>query len=199
LQKDLFHSETWKVLGLTQLQLSAIAAASGGIAGAALDIAAAGISFGIFTGIGSALGAGAALIMGKRVAKVKISGSRLTGFEMTIGPSTNPQFPFILLDRVFLFYSYVINWAHGRRDYPNGAAPDLKIPNPTGDDSSFKKSELFEKTDKMGRVSAWSPQKKQLYQAFISLIHRGDIVKLDFARKQLIPVLIDELQNISNK
>ncbi|MGD9202090.1 MAG: DUF3482 domain-containing protein [Chitinispirillia bacterium] len=119
LHEDLFSSKTYQVLGLTQTQLMTIAALSGGAIGALVDVAAAGISFGVFTAIGGAIGAGSALLGGKSMSQVKIVGLPLGGNKLKVGPNENVQFLFILLDRALLYYSHVINWAHGRRDYPD--------------------------------------------------------------------------------
>ena len=57
LHEDLFAEKTWQVLGLTPKQLIAAAAMTGGAIGAALDIAAAGLTFGIFSSIFGLIGA----------------------------------------------------------------------------------------------------------------------------------------------
>ena len=66
LQHDLFDSRTWQVLGLTPKQLAAAAAACGGALGACLDLAAAGLTFGVFTALGSIAAAGSALAPRRR-------------------------------------------------------------------------------------------------------------------------------------
>lgn len=116
LQHDLFDSRTWQVLGLTPGQLAAAAAACGGALGACLDLAAAGLTFGVFTAIGSIAGAGSALVGGEKIARAKVVGVSLGGYKMTVGPAGNVQFLYVLLDRALLYYAHVINWAHGRRD-----------------------------------------------------------------------------------
>jgi ribosome biogenesis GTPase A len=66
LQEDLFSDKTWQLLGLTQKQLVATAAGLGAGVGAALDIAASGITFGIFTALG-AVSAGSATYSGVKI------------------------------------------------------------------------------------------------------------------------------------
>lgn len=41
----------------------------------------------------------------------------LGGRQIRVGPIDNIQLLYILLDRALIFYSHIINWAHGRRDY----------------------------------------------------------------------------------
>jgi predicted GTPase len=116
LQEDLFSERTWQVLGLTQKQLILAAAFTGAGAGVALDLALSGLSFGIFTATGAALGGGGALFKGKELSKLKVHRLPVGGFSLTYGPSTNPQFPFILLDRVLVYYREIMHHAHGKRE-----------------------------------------------------------------------------------
>jgi hypothetical protein len=115
--EGLFSDRTWQVLGLTPGQLTAAAAVAGGVLGACLDVAAAGLTFGIFTTIGGAVGAGSALLGGERMAKAKVVGLNIGGYQVTVGPHKNIQLFYVLLDRALIFYANIINWAHGRREY----------------------------------------------------------------------------------
>lgn len=115
LRHDLFSEQTWEMLGLTRGQLAAAGAVVGGSLGAVMDTAAAGLTFGVFTAIGSALGAGSALA-GIRNLSGKKSG--LGGDTIRVGPNENIQFLYILLDRALLYYAHIVKRAHGRRDLP---------------------------------------------------------------------------------
>ncbi len=116
LQHDLFSKQTWELLGLTKEQLAAAGAIIGGTFGAMIDAAAAGITFGVFTAIGGIVGAGSAVISGKKMAGKKKAGFRLGGDKIRLGPSKNLQFLYVLLDRAFIYYSHIINRPHGKRD-----------------------------------------------------------------------------------
>lgn len=118
LHEDLFDQSTWHVLGLNPKQLATAAAVTGGSIGAAVDLAAAGLTFGIFTAIGSALAAGYVLWDGERFAKTKVKGIGIGGYQVHMGPVDNVQLLYIILDRALLYYSHVINWAHALRDTP---------------------------------------------------------------------------------
>ncbi|MFA5653723.1 MAG: GTPase/DUF3482 domain-containing protein [Desulfomonilia bacterium] len=123
--KDLFHEKTWRLLGLNPYQIAAAGAAAGTGIGLGIDAATAGISFGVFAVSGAILGAGSALVGGKRMVPTEIKGPKVGRFQMKkslgdfvliVGPNHNIQFPFVLLDRALIYFSHVINWAHGRRN-----------------------------------------------------------------------------------
>lgn len=116
LSEDLFSEKTWQALGLTSGQLVIAGAALGAGLGVGADIAAGGISFGVFTSLGAAIGAGSALWKGKDLARAKVKRVPLGGLKVTVGPNTSEQFPFVQLDRMLLFAQFAANWAHARRE-----------------------------------------------------------------------------------
>lgn len=65
LEKDLFSKATWEFLGLTDKQIILAGAMSGAALGAGLDVAAAGISFGVFSTLGGLVGAAGTAFKGK--------------------------------------------------------------------------------------------------------------------------------------
>ena len=48
-------------------------------------------------------------------------GARLDRQELEVGPVANIQLLYILLDRALIYYSHIVNRAHGRRDYPDNS------------------------------------------------------------------------------
>lgn len=122
---DLFDRETWKVLGMSQKELAASAAALGAAAAATFDLALVGHSLGLFAVIGGLAGAGSALLGARRIGNARILGKTLGAYTLKVGPQRDLQFMMVLLDRVLIFYSQIINWAHGRRagDALNSGAP----------------------------------------------------------------------------
>ncbi len=116
LQYDLFSKQTWDLLGLNKEQLATAGALIGGTMGAMIDTAAAGITFGVFTAIGGAIGAGSALFGGKKIAGKKKAGIRFGSDKLQLGPNKNLQFLHILIDRALIYYSLIINRPHGKRD-----------------------------------------------------------------------------------
>jgi len=179
LHEDLFSEKTWQLLGLTPKQLITAAGVAGGGIGVALDVAAAGLTFGVFTALGGLLGAGwAALGGGKRLAKSKVVGLNLGGQQIRIGPIGNIQFMYVLLDRALIFYSHIINWAHGRRDYRPGRSPSGQ-------------------QMKAGFTAEWDDNTKGPCQAFYKAVRSRDEDRKRVSRKALKVVLQDILSKIS--
>jgi len=180
LREDLFSKKTWQVLGLTPQQLITTAGLAGAAAGAAIDVAAAGLTFGVFMFIGGAAGAGwAAFGGGKRLARTRVGGLKLGGQKTRIGPNENVQFLYVLIDRALIFYSQVINWAHGRRDYP--------------DTSGGETQEL----KNQGLTSQWTIDEKKVGASFFKAVHKGDDNRKEISGKDLNGVLKKALYKIS--
>lgn len=127
LHHDLFSKTTWELLGLTQVQLAAAGAVMGGSMGAVADVAAHGLSFGIFTALGGILGAGSAVWGGKRITGTTGIGRRLGGDRIQVGPCRDLQFLYILLDRALIYYRLILGRAHGRRDDTQTAVTTGKL------------------------------------------------------------------------
>jgi hypothetical protein len=179
LNETLFSRRTWQFLGLTPRQLIAAAGMAGGAAGAALDLAAAGLTFGVFTAIGGLLGAGwVALGGGRRLARMKVVGLNLGGEQIRIGPIENIQFAYVLLDRALIFYSHVINWAHGRRDYP-------------------PQEHAQKEPAKAGLTFEWDDEKRRICQAFFAAVRGHDDHRKTASRKALNQMLQGVLLDIS--
>lgn len=148
LNEDLFSDKTWQAMGLTQSQLAIAAAALGAGIGVGMDALFGGLSFGIFTAAGAAVGGGAALLKGQELSKLKVNRIPLGGLKLTIGPNRNDQFPFILLDRAILFHRATSNWAHAKQ------TNTLEI----------------ETNSKLGASSQWSDQeRKQIIRVFVAI------------------------------
>lgn len=122
---DLFQERTWRMLGLSPLQVAAAGAVAGSGIGLGIDAVAGGASLGAFALVGGILGAGAAVLGGRRMITYEIRGPRLGPFQigkgigdflLIVGPNKNAQFPFVLLDRALIFFASTINWAHARRE-----------------------------------------------------------------------------------
>lgn len=182
LEEDLFSEKTWKFLGLTNKQLVLAGAVSGATIGVGVDLAAAGVSFGVFSALGGLLGAAGTLFKGKEL----VDGFNLLGFKagggaIQVGPARNPQMLFILLDRCLLFISHVINWAHGRRDYDQKA--------------------LLNNRDgvKKGLTSNWSSEERKVCGQFFQAVQKPDNDTLEKTSARLFEIIVQQLQQMSEQ
>ncbi|HEX5421845.1 MAG TPA: GTPase/DUF3482 domain-containing protein [Gammaproteobacteria bacterium] len=116
LMEDIFSERSFSVFGLSTTQLALTGAASGALAGGVVDAALGGASLMLGAGIGAALGAAGALVGANRLAKVQILGQALGGFELKVGPITDPNLPWVLLGRALLHLKLVSERNHARRE-----------------------------------------------------------------------------------
>lgn len=178
LEKDLFDSSTWRILGLSRTQLAATAATVGGTAAMVLDLATAGHSLGLFALIGGAAGAGAALLGTRKIAKTRVLGQHLGGFNVTVGPCRDIRFMFILLDRALLFYSHIINWAHGKRAVSDSGPID---------------------THNIDLTSHWPQKTRNVFARFFSSLNDKNPEVRDRVRRQTGEALLKILDDIPDK
>ncbi len=181
LQEDLFAEKTWEFLGLSTSQLVMAGALSGAAIGAGIDVAAAGLSFGVFSTIGGFMGAAGTALKGKDfLSGTRLLGVRLDTQQVTVGPVKNIQLLFVLLDRQFLFYSHVVNWAHGRRDYGSLVDGDETLP------------------AKLGYTAEWSRQDRRICSRFFEALQRERNSELLLELRAEVAALIQRtLQKIS--
>ncbi len=185
LHEDLFNARTWQFLGLDKKQMAIIGGLGGAALAATLDLASGGASLGFFTTMGGALGAVGAIYGSKSLSKkVQILGIGLDNEKIQIGPHKNIQLLFILLDRALLYYSHIINWAHGRRDYPDN--------NPENID---KQVEVTPKSF----TNSWSLSSLKVCNNYFKAITNGSQSKKETAEKQLKEVIRSTLLEISNR
>jgi len=123
LDEDLFSETTWSLLGLSRQQLVILGALGGAALAVGLDVLAGGASLGLFASLGGMVGAAGAWLGGEQLVKgVNIMGIPLGEESLQIGPNSNINLMFVLMNRMFLYFQETINWAHGRRDYPEAVA-----------------------------------------------------------------------------
>ncbi|MEN8200518.1 MAG: GTPase/DUF3482 domain-containing protein [Thermodesulfobacteriota bacterium] len=153
LGEDLFAEKTWQFLGLSSSQLVMAGALTGAAVGAGVDVAAAGLTFGVFSTLGGLVGAAGTALKGKELLSgTQLLGMRLDEQQLQVGPVKNIQLLFVLLDRQLLYYSHIINWAHGRRDYDSAYADD-------------KGSQ-----GRVGVTSGWSREERRLCERFFRTV-----------------------------
>ncbi|MCX6976495.1 MAG: GTPase/DUF3482 domain-containing protein [Verrucomicrobia bacterium] len=120
---DLFSEETWKAFGLTWNQLIFAGAIAGAAAGVAWDMLTFGHALGIPTIVGTATGTAVAIFTGTSRPEIKVNTTllgrlHLGGTALSVGPYKALDFPWILLDRAFATFCYLINRTHARQDRP---------------------------------------------------------------------------------
>lgn len=115
LEDDLFSSQTWKLFGLTRQQLIATGAIGGAAAGGIIDVAAHGTSLLLGSGIGAMVGGVSAWLGSDRLATVKVMGLPLGGEEVSIGPMSNINFPYVALSRALLHQGMIEQRTHAQR------------------------------------------------------------------------------------
>lgn len=180
LHEDLFSEKTWNLLGLSKKQVAIAGAIGGAVVGAKIDIITAGLSFGVFTGIGSAAGAFGAMIGGKKLSSTRnILGLKLGGEELKVGPATNMSLQLILLNRAFLFYQHTINWAHGRRDY------STTLPVPASNSGAG------------GFTGKWSAEQLRICKSFFSAATNDNDAALKESGEKLAGLINKTLTEIS--
>ena len=116
LDEDLFSQRSFSVFGLSSTQLAMTGAASGAVAGGVFDAILGGTSLFLGAGIGALLGAAGTLLGSDRLAKVEVLGQPIGGFELKLGPITDPNFPWVMLGRALLHAQLVAERNHARRE-----------------------------------------------------------------------------------
>ena len=181
LTEDLFSKRTWEFLGLNDRQIILAGALGGAALGVGIDSATIGSSFGVFSAIGGLIGAGATALKGKQLLSgVRLLGMKVGGEQLQVGPVSNIQLLYILLDRGLLFYSYVINWAHGRRDYERMHTPEGRPVSGKG-----------------GFTSHWDRNQRKICDHFFRSVQKGQEAEIEEASMALQDLLRDQLQEIS--
>lgn len=121
--EDLFDQKAWKLFGLSQNQLTARAAAAGGVTGGVLDLFTGGLSLGAGVALGSVVGAAGAWFGSRSVAKHWTpQHNRLAklfpgehGHVHAFGPIAQDAFAYVLLDRALIHLHAVRHRAHAKQ------------------------------------------------------------------------------------
>lgn len=173
LREDLFSEKTWQALGLTPKQLAVAGALLGAGMGAGADLAAGGITFGVFASLGAAIGAGSALWKGKALARARLNQLPLGGLKVTVGPNHSDHFPFIQLDRFLLYASFISNWAHARQETTVRLDP---------------------RDPKQGPSSSWNQAELKQVTRFVRAVRKARSEEIEAAGRDLGQLLVRMLQ-----
>jgi hypothetical protein len=113
--EDLFSSESWRVFGLSRLQLLGLGAVGGAAAGGAIDLAVGGASFLAGTLLGGGIGAASTLLAANRLVDVKVLNVPMGRRALVAGPSRNRNLPHVVLGRARLHHALVAGRSHAQR------------------------------------------------------------------------------------
>ena len=169
LDRDLLSEEVARALGVSRRQLAVAGAAAGAASGATIDLATAGTSLGAAAFLGAAAGGLLGLVGGNALAKLDIEQAAGTQ-RYSVGPVTNPKFPFVLLDRIILYSARAMNWAHGRQA-ADDSAPD-RVPDRELQSGAFSE--------------ALSPQEQRELARFFAAARRGKPYEREDQCRELI-------------
>jgi GTPase Era involved in 16S rRNA processing len=109
-EDDLLANDTMNRLGLSKTELVAASAMGGAAVGGTIDAGVGGASFFLGTLLGGAAGAAMGYYGVKKLPKVVIGGNALR-----IGPMSNANFPWVVLDRALLALQALADRAHANR------------------------------------------------------------------------------------
>jgi hypothetical protein len=116
LASDVFSERSFAVFGLSPTQLAMTGAATGALAGGAIDLAVGGASLLLGAGVGALVGGIGALLSSSRLAKVAVLGTPLGGYRVSVGPISSPNFPWVMLGRAMLHHRLTSERNHARRE-----------------------------------------------------------------------------------
>ncbi|MBN7798073.1 DUF3482 domain-containing protein [Parahaliea mediterranea] len=120
---DLFNVENWYLWGLNRTSLTLVASSAGALlgggAGMVVDGATGGLLGGLATLTSGAVGAISGGVGARRyadeIARIQIKGIPTGGKLLTVGPSRNLNFPFVLLGRALLHHRLLCHRTHADR------------------------------------------------------------------------------------
>jgi hypothetical protein len=116
LAEDLFSERSFSIFGLSNAQLAMTGAATGALAGGAVDAVVGGASLLLGAGVGAVIGGLGAMFGSNRLAKVRLLGAPLGGHRLIVGPISSTNLPWVILGRSLLHHSLVAETNHARRE-----------------------------------------------------------------------------------
>ncbi|MEQ8663566.1 MAG: DUF3482 domain-containing protein, partial [Gammaproteobacteria bacterium] len=116
IDEDIFSARSFDLFGLSNRQLLMAGAATGAAAGGVVDVAVGGTSLLFGAGLGALVGTVGAALGSKRLATVRVLGTRLGGYTLQVGPVSSPNLPWVILGRALLHHRVVAERNHARRE-----------------------------------------------------------------------------------
>jgi hypothetical protein len=179
LREDLFSKKSWQLLGLTTSQFLMLGGISGLAVGAGVDVAALGHGLGLFTAIGGVAGTVGALLGRKQLGlETSLLGVRVAGSLLQIGPAGTISLLFVIVNRAFLFFEHISNWAHGRRDHAHNTL-------------------TLEPSDSPSFTHNWPPQYLKTCNTFFKSLKKDESGKQQSTEREMEDIIFSGLMKIS--
>lgn len=112
---DLFSEESWRLFGLSRLQLMGLGLVSGAAVGGMIDAAVGGASLLLGAFLGGGIGAATTLLAADRLVEVKLLNMPLGNKQLVAGPTRNINFPHIVFGRARLHHALISRRTHAER------------------------------------------------------------------------------------
>lgn len=114
-EHDLFSEESWRLFGLSRLQLMGLGLVSGAAVGGMVDAAVGGASLLLGALVGGGIGAATTLLAADRLVEIKLLNMPLGSKQLVAGPTRNINFPHIVFGRARLHHALVSRRTHAER------------------------------------------------------------------------------------
>jgi len=157
---SLFSKEAQEIFGLSKQEIIYFSAAIGAVVGGAVDLALVGHTLLLGSALGGVVGAISGYLGFEKFSKIEVLGMNLGKNVIKIGPVTDDNFGFILLNRALFFTKEVVSHSHANRN-------DLKLSFKDTDFlNNFQKKEIF-KLHKKFKSGEFKNSDIQTYQNII--------------------------------
>lgn len=113
---DLFSKESFRIFGLSRVQLAAIGGGTAAALATGVDLALGGASLGLVGLSAGLIGAGWTYWGTRNVDAKRLAGIRISGMDATVGPVRDVRIPWMVLDRSLMLFHVLVTRPHAVRD-----------------------------------------------------------------------------------
>jgi hypothetical protein len=114
-EHDLLSEESWRLFGLSKLELTGLGLVSGAAVGGMVDVAVGGASLLLGALIGGGIGAATTLFAADKLVDIKLLNMSLGNKLLVAGPTRNINFPHLVFNRARLHHALVSRRTHAER------------------------------------------------------------------------------------
>ena len=112
--------ESFRLFGLSRMQLAAIGGGAGALVGAKVDALTGGASLGAITAASGVIGAAWSYVGLRKVDVRKVAGVKISGVSVKVGPVADERLSWVILDRAISVYLLLVTRAHAIQDDDRG-------------------------------------------------------------------------------